>query len=205
MTSRLTIILAAAGLLAAHLAPTAKGQCIYFQITDLGGGNSRWQLVGSDTTYTVGPYDTTGFYEEQFSLPRNAFAFDYSQSFTFTFDSPIGEISDLRSGQSVPLNQISYYPYPDHPGQLQLTGGWMDHSLGDQFQITDFSVSDIAIPFSDLTGTAGWQNIYYEAGAWHNDTAVSITSVPIPEPSSLVLLGFSFAGLLLRRKSGPTN
>jgi hypothetical protein len=195
MTSRLTIVLATAGLLAAHLASTARAN-ITFQITDLGGGNTQWQLLESDTTYTVGPLDQTGGYGEQIILPQNAFAFDYSQPFTLAFSSPIGVIEDLTTGQSVPLDHIYFFTQLD---ELMLYGGVMNHPLGDRFQITDFSASDIAIPFSDLTGPTGsTQNLYSTPGAWHNDAAIDIIPVHIPEPSSLAFFVFVVAGLLLR-------
>jgi hypothetical protein len=198
MTSRLTIVLATVGLLAAHLASTARAN-ITFQITDLGGGNTQWQLLESDTTYTVGLLDQTGGYGEQIILPQNAFAFDYSQPFTFAFSSPIGVVEDLTTGQSVPLDHIYFFTHLD---ELMLYGGVMNHPLGDRFQITDFSVSDIAIPFSDLTGPPG-QNLYSTPGAWHHESGIDILPVPIPEPSSLAFFGLGIAGLLLQRKSGP--
>ena len=198
MASKLTIILAAAGLLAAHLTPTAKGQTVYFQITDLGGGNTHWQILASDTTYTVGPYNQTGILEEQINLPVNAFALDYSQNFTLNFGGSLGVIEDVTSGQSVPLNQISYsyYPWTGQPGQLQLAGGGLNERLGDTFAITDFSGADIAIPFSDLA-IIGGQEVFGGAGVgWHTENAVAITPVQIPEPSSLALFALSIAGLL---------
>ena len=198
MKSRHTIILTAAGLFAAYLAPTAKGE-ILFQVADLGGGNSQWQLVSSSTTYTVGTYNPTGNLDEGILLPKGAFTFDYSQPFfSFTFSNPIGAIKDLTSGQSVPLNQIVYYQHLD---QLELTGGLMGHTLGDQFQITDFSTADIAIPFSDLVGNIIGDGYFYGTpGAFHNDNAIGIIPVAAPEPSSLVLFGFGITGLLFSRK-----
>ena len=95
MTSKLTILVATAVLLAAHLAPTAKGQTIWFQISDLGGGNTQWQLIASDTTYTtytVGPYNQTGALAEQVILPKIAFAFDYSQNFTLSACAEINSV-----------------------------------------------------------------------------------------------------------------
>jgi hypothetical protein len=199
MTSKHTIILVAIGLLAAHLAPTAKGNII-FQVADLGGGSSQWRLVSSDTTYTVAPNSGSGFFFDQIILPKSAFTFDYSQAFTYTFSNPIGVIENLTSHQSVALDQIIYFKNLD---QLQLIGGPLNYSSGDQFQVTDLSVSTIAIPFSDLTGTAlnsGYA--YYTPGAWHYDSVIEINPVAIPEPSAFVLLGFGAAGIFFSRRLG---
>ena len=172
MTPRHLNILAIAGLLAAHLATTANGQTIYFKVADLGGGKTQWRLVSADTNYTVGTFDATGNFGEQIILPKGAFTFNYSSNFTFAFSSPIGVIKNLTSGESVSLNQISYYLNLD---SLQLVGGVMSHSLGDKFAITNFSISDIAIPFSRLTGTNLNSGYTYSApGAWHNTSGISI-------------------------------
>ena len=199
MKTKHTIILAVAGLLAAYLAPVARA-AISFNITNTSAGNSQWQLIGSDTTFTVGTFNPTGNYGEQILLPKVAFAFDYSQDFFISFNSSIGSITDLTSGQSVPLNQIFYSKHLD---ELQITGGVMNHSLGDQFQITNFATSSIAVPFSDLTATNSTG--YSQPGAWHDDSQINITPISAPEPSSVVLLGISIAFLWFCRNRRPVR
>jgi hypothetical protein len=196
MKSKFAITLASVGFLLGHFAPSAKAN-IGFNVADIGSGNTRWSLVSSPTTFTVGPFSATGNYDEVVFMPMAAFTFDYSQDFTYIFTSSIGRITDLTSGQSVALDRIFF---SQHLGELRLEGGLMNHSLGDVFQITDFSTSDIGIHFSDLVGTVLNNGYVYAAGGWHNDNAIAINPVAIPEPSPPLLFCSGIMALIIARK-----
>jgi len=167
---------------------------ISFEITELLDGTTNWELLGSDTTFTVSSFNPTGLQGEQVILPKGAFDFDYSANFTINFDAPIGRVTNLTTGAFVSLNRIRY---TTSQNQLQLTGGLLDRSVGDQLQITNFASSNISIQFDDVNATV--PTGYFQAGAWHNDSQIDITPTSVPEPSSFALLG-SVAALCFCRR-----
>ena len=187
-----TLFLASALLIASGLGTLARGN-ISLQITDLLDGTTRWELLGSDTTYTVGSSSLLGNYGEAIILPKTAFDFDYSQTFAVSFTNPIGRVSNLTDGTSTALFRIVYNKSLD---RLAISAGLMAHALGDQFQITDFSSSTMAVPMSTVT-TKGMA-VYYQAGAWHNETGIEILPATVPEPAVWMLAGPGMLAALFR-------
>lgn len=170
--------------LAMYVTSIAKADTLFCQISDIGDGSTQWSFPDAASRYTWTGYP--GVVQECIILPESAFNFDYSQSFSLTFSSPIGMLEDLTSGISVPLNHIDYW---QNINSLEIDGGSMNHSPGDVIQITYFSsAADIAIPLSQISAFDNGVIGAAYPGGWATNDGIEFEEIPVPEPSSIVLL-----------------
>lgn len=178
------------------LAGSAIG-ALTLNISDAGGGQTRWQFSGSTTIASGGPSSRNGFWFDD----NNSTGFDtvggnesptpVSGTWSATVDGTTLSLSD------VVIDSISgRIGIRTTPGPEFFTGDAVSWS-GDFILNTPISNFAVGLFTSDTIGTVGdFQTLV-------DDTIFIVGAAqPIPEPSSTLLLGLGAMGLLTLRRKG---